>query len=132
MISAGDFRNGITIEYDKQLLKSAIQRTDEMTYEEANPNPDPDYAPKLIYAEVLFHHEYSAGGLRRGKNHHLKFQNITLYGKQPLIVAFKGYDEAHMCSDIIFENLVWNEKHIADFSEITYSANEFCENITIK
>jgi len=124
--------SNISIELDELQLKHALQRQDDVTYRQANPDPDPAYAPELARVEVLFHHEYSAGGQRRGKNHDLFFKNITIHGHQTPKISFKGYDESHMSRDIVFENIVWNGKRITDFNEITYSANEFCENITIK
>jgi hypothetical protein len=71
------YRN-INIEYDEVLQMPTLQNSDTHKYV----NENPDHSPYLMGAVVKFHHEYSAGGNRRGKNRNITFENIYLHGRQ--------------------------------------------------
>lgn len=120
----------INIEYDDVIPQPKLQRTEMQTY--AGSDPDPDFAPALFFSEVIFHHEYSAKGFGRGKNHDFRIKNIHLYGRQMPRIKLQGYDKEHQCSDFLFEDIYWNDKKINDLSDIDYSCNEYCENITLR
>ncbi len=118
----------ISIEYDDSLPTPAIQTSDA---DNVYTNRIPDYAPDMISVLVCFHHEYSAGGGRRGKNHHFLFENIRLYAKQLPNLAFEGYDREHRTSDIRIRGLFLNDRPLSK-TELALRQNEFCESITVE
>lgn len=122
------YRN-INVEYDDVILKSRIQKNDEETY--VNPG-DENHSPYLLSSIVEFHKEYSAGGTIRGKNRRITFENISLYGKQRIRLAFTGSDMEHKSSDIKIINLRHNGERITDFSQTDLIMTETTENITIE
>jgi len=115
----------ISVEFEDEIPAGKIQTKDSEVYK----NPDPDYRPMLMYAEVLCHPEYSAGGTRRGKNRRLTFKNVRLYGRQAPQICFKGYDKEHQCSDIRISDLYWNGEKVSKLSAEQLQIREFCENI---
>lgn len=72
-----------------------------------------------------------AGGTRRGKNRDFLFENINLYGRQPLKMNFVGYDDEHKTSNITIKNLYHNGKKITEIPKENFKQNEFCKNIKI-
>jgi len=118
------YRN-INVEYDNVIPKSLIQKNDVQTYQ----NTDHDFAPALISVISTYHHEYSAGGTRRGINRHITFKNIHLYGRQKPTLYFKGYDEAHQTKDILVEDLYWNEELLTSFNDEDFILDDYTENI---
>lgn len=120
----------IRVEYDDVIPKPIIQTNDAHRY--ADEPADPDFAPYLICSEVVFHHEYSAGGGRRGKNRDITFQNIRLFGQQKIAIHIAGFDEAHPSADITIDGLYQNGKKITSFEECELTCNPFCENIRLK
>ncbi len=122
------YRN-INVEYDDIIPKEHIQTSDEHKYEDFPVNTE--YVPKLLAVEAGYHHEYSAGGQRRGKNNNILFENIHLYGSQPIKMYFKGYDEDHKTSNITVKNLYYNEKLVTKIPEENIEKNKFVENINI-
>ena len=118
------FRN-INVEYDGVIPKALIQKDDGETYQ----NTDIHYAPKLINVISAFHHEYSAGGTRRGINRKITYKNIRLYGRQKPTLSFKGYDPEHQTKDILVEDLYWNGEVIPSFQEEDFLVGEHTENI---
>ena len=118
----------IRVEMDEQIPRYRIQKSDNEVYE----NTDPDYMPYLISATVEFHHEYSAGGTRRGKNRDIRFENISLLSPRAPRLRFKGYDEAHKTENINIKNLTHNGVRVCDFSQTELDLQEFTENITIE
>ena len=101
--------------------------TDLNKYENENPN----FAPYAVCVEVMFHHEYSAGGDRRGKNRRLSFENIRLYGRQQPSFVFAGHSKEANVSDITIKDFYYNGKKLCD-GEYALWKNEYCENIVIK
>jgi len=118
----------IRVEMDEQIPRYRIQKSDNEVYE----NTDPDYMPYLISAIVEFHHEYSAGGTRRGKNRDMRFENIHLLSPRAPRLRFKGYDEAHKTENITIKNLTHNGVRVRDFSQTELLDRGFTENITIE
>ncbi len=121
------YRN-INIEYDEVILKGIIQNKDCERYQ----NNDLDYTPNLICVISAFHHEYSAGGTRRGINRNMLFSNIHLYGRQMPKLYFEGYDDTHQTKDIVIENLHWNGQLLKKFNEDQFVTGEFTQNICYK
>ena len=91
---------------------------------------DPDYAPAVIAAQVVHHHEYSAGSTRQGKNRKLTFENIQLTGRQQVRFKFEGFDGEHQTRDVLVRNFTVNGKPLAK-EQLRLTTNEFCENIQI-
>ena len=116
----------INVEYDDIICKPVIQRADAQVYE----NPDPDYAPPLMKVYIQFHYEYSAGGTRRGRCHHINFRNIHLWGRQRPRLEFEGYDAEHPVEEITVEDLYHNGKLLSSFAETDYSANAHTRHIS--
>ena len=118
--------SNINIELDDTIPAPMLQRSDDHEYT----NIDPDYSPSIITAEVLFHYEYSAGGTRRGKNHHITFSNIRLYGRQKPKFCFRGYDDEHGTYDIKVEKFYINDKLIGK-DDFSVEINEYWRDISI-
>ena len=114
----------IRIECDEVIPKPLIQRSNAQVYE----NVDPDYMPETVCAEVIHHHEYSAGSDRRGKNRRMTFKNVHLYGSHAPTAKFVGYDESHKTEDILLSDFYWNDKRVTA-DEIGWDVREFAENI---
>ena len=90
---------------------------------------DPDYAPAVIVAQAVYHHEYSAGSTRHGKNRNLTFENIQLIGRQAVRFKFEGYDAEHLTSDVTVRGFTVNGKPLLEYQLLQ---NEFCRNIRIE
>ena len=120
------FRN-IRVEYDDRIPQPMIQRRDDHSYEQR----DPDYAPAIINVEVLYHHEYSAGGIRRGKNHDILFDRIYLYGSQKPIFSFNGYSAEYATSNITIQNFHYNDEPLTEDDAYQWNVGDFCENIQL-
>jgi len=116
----------ITVEYDSIIPKPLVQKNDTHRYE----NCDLEYNPHLICVEVCFHHEYSAGGHRRGKNRSILFENIRLYGKHTPKLFLKGYNEEYGVSDIVVRELYLNDTLLTK-ADVKIEENKFCKNIQI-
>ena len=121
------YRN-INVEYDDIIYTPMIQADDSATYV----NRDENYKPWLICVITSYHHEYSAGGTRRGKTHDITFENIHLYGKHTPSMYFEGYDEEHKTKDITVKNVYHNGKLITEFSPENFVKKDFAENIIYK
>ena len=118
---------GITVELDDTVPQPYVQKSDDDGYRQS----DPDYAPKIIAAAVTFHHEYSAGGRRRGRNRDIVFSDISLIGRQKPVFRFAGYDEDHGCENIRIERFLHNGKPIRE-GDYDLIADEFCRGIEVK
>jgi len=115
----------INIEYDNEIPKPMLQSDDNEAYQ----NTDPDYTPFIIHVLSQYHHEYSAGGTRRGINHGITFKNINLYGRQKPLLHFKGSDSEHLTSDVVVENLYWNGELVTSFDNEDFIIDEHTDNI---
>lgn len=118
----------ITVEYDDRIPEPLIQGSDEENYF----GSDPNYAPALINAEVIFHPEYSAGGMRRGKIRNVTYRNIHLFSNQQPAIGLYGFDRKHLCKNIVIKDLYWNNQKINQVKFILFQQNEFCENVTFE
>ena len=117
----------IRIEADEEIPKMVIQQRDGETYV----NPDPSYMPSTVCARVVFHHEYSAGGARRGKNRHITFRNVNVLGPHSPKVRMEGYDETHKTEHILIENLTWNGKPVTELSGEAWDIRDFADDVKI-
>ena len=116
--------------FDEIIPETLIQTNDEESYFERE--KDKNFVAGTIVVVTEFHHEYSAGGTRRGKNHDILFENINVYGFQPIKLAFLGYDENHKTSNITIRNIYKNGKLIKEIPSEDIYVNEFAENIKIE
>ena len=114
----------IRIECDEVIPKPLIQRADAERYV----NTDPDYMPDTVCVEVVYHHEYSAGSDRRGKNRDMVFKNLHLYGPHAPSAKFVGHDESHKTENILLSDLYWNGKRVTA-DDIRWNVMDFAENI---
>ena len=117
----------IRVEADEEIPKPLIQKTDGERYR----NTAPDYQPRLIRVEACYHHEYSAGGSRRGKNRDITFQNIRFYAKKAPRISFLGYDADHKTANILVRDLYLNDEKCTA-STVEAELGPFTENIRIE
>lgn len=120
------YRN-ITIEYDDNMIMPQIQHSDDHKFNEKWPYYE---TPTLVKVEVVYDKEYSAGGVRRGKNRNLLFENIYVYSKYKPLFQFCGYDEESSVSEVTVKNFFLNGKPMKK-SDCVISENEFCKNINV-
>ena len=118
----------INIEADEVIPPPILQANDSETYE----NNDPDYMPPTISVTVVFHHEYSGGGQRRGKNRDFLFENIHVFGEKSPKIECLGYDGEHKTENIRIRNLTLNGEPIKELSGDDYQVGDFTENIIIE
>jgi len=119
------FRN-INIECDEVIPQPRIQRSDSDTYAEG----DPAYMPQTMKVEVVYHHEYSKGSeQKRGKNRHIRFENINVWGDKPPRFGCAGYDEAHMTENGRVLNLMHNGVPMEEMQEENWCVGPYCRDI---
>jgi hypothetical protein len=119
----------INIETDEIIPKSLIQKNDEHKYE----NTDLNFMPVTICAQVVYHHEYSAGSeKRRGKNRNILFKNINVIGDKLPKVLLEGYDEEHKTENITISNLCLNGKPISTLPPENIEIKNHVENVKIE
>lgn len=115
----------IRVELDEDIPVPRIQNLDDVPYGEIAPG----YTPALIGAYVLFHHEYSAGGTRRGKNRDLRFSDIHVYGGGTLVFDFAGYSDDYGCRDIVIQDVYQNGVLLMEPDSYRLSIGAHCSNI---
>lgn len=115
----------IRVEVDEDVPIPRIQNLDSVPYGEIVPG----YTPTLIGAYVLFHHEYSAGGTRRGKNRVLLFEDIHVYGGGVPVFDFAGYSDAFGCTDIVIRDVYHDGVLLTEPDSYCLSVGAHCQNI---
>ena len=118
----------INIEADEIIPISLIQKNNAQVYQ----NTDINYMPLTISIGVVYHHEYSAGGVRRGRNRNIIFKNINLYSNKLPKMQFFGYDNAHKTENILITNFYLNGNPITALPESNWNIGEFAENIRLE
>ena len=119
----------IRVEYDDVIPELKLQDWDAVKYEDTD--RDPDFAPQLIRAEVMYHHEYSSRGERRGRNRNLLFEDIHVTGRQPVKMGFEGIDGEHACSDVTVRRIFRNGEPVR-FADGQVHIDPVCRNIRIE
>ncbi|MFA5203114.1 MAG: glycosyl hydrolase family 28 protein [Lentisphaeria bacterium] len=119
----------IRVEYDPVCQAPAIQGTDQEAFVE---DTNSRYLPALMSSSILKHHEYSAGGARRGKNHDILFKDIQVTATRMPPSSFGGYDEAHQTARVKIENLRLNGKKLTTLTEAMIALRPFANDITIQ
>ena len=117
----------IRIEMDEVIPPPRYQYRDSEPYGEVTPG----FVPPVIRADVLYHHEYSAGGARRGINRNLTFENIQIFGGVRPCFGFSGYSDEFGCRDIVIRNVAVNGKRLTDPAEYSLQVGGHCENISV-
>ncbi len=112
------YRN-INVEYDDVILHPKGQKSDDDTYENTL-----GWTPYLIAVRTMYHHEYSAGGTRRGKTDNILFENIRMLGIHPPKVKVFGYDEEHKSKDITFKNFSRNGEPITEWNVFEFETGD--------
>lgn len=115
----------IRVEMDEVVPPPRIQNLDDVPYGEIVPG----YTPALIGVDVLFHHEYSAGGTRRGKNHALLFEDLFVYGNGIVQMFFGGYSDVYSCSDIVIRRIYQNGVLLTEPDSYRLTVGAHCSNI---
>ncbi len=118
----------IRVEADEIIPAPRIQTHDAEVYE----NTDADYIPTLINVGIDFHHEYSAGGTRRGRNRNINFHNIRLWGNHVPTVCCYGYDDDHKTENVIISGLYYNDTLLSMLDENHLLIGKHTENIRIE
>jgi hypothetical protein len=119
----------INIEADEVIPKSLIQKKDDEVYV----NTDPNFMPITLCAEIIYHHEYSAGSATRlGKIRNILFNNINVYGDKMPKAHFFGYDEEHKTENILITNLRLSGEPITALTGKDWYIGEFTDNIRIE
>lgn len=94
----------IRIEMDEVIPPPRYQYLDREPYGEITPG----FVPAIVRADVQFHHEYSAGGTRRGKNRDLVFEDIRIAGDIVPVFGFAGYSDEFGCRNIVVRDVYVN------------------------
>ena len=115
----------IRVEMDEVIPPPRLQQFEAVPYGEETPG----YYPPVICGVVLFHHEYSAGGERRGRNRDLLFEDIEIFGDFKPAVSFDGYSEEFGCRDITVRRVFLNGKPIECADKLAWHIGKHCENI---
>ena len=118
----------INIEADEIIPTPLIQKNDTDTYI----NTDLSYMPHTICVVVVFHHEYSAGGERRGKNRDILLRNIQVYSDKMPKVLCEGYDELHKTENVLIQNLMRNGSPVTELVGEDWDIRAFAENIRLE
>ncbi|MBE6615856.1 MAG: hypothetical protein E7631_11210 [Ruminococcaceae bacterium] len=118
------FQN-IRIELDEVVPPPRYQYYDDVPYGDVSPG----YVPSLIRSDVQFHHEYSAGGTRRGVNRDLLFSDIRITGDVVPVFGFAGYSDEACCKDIEIRNIYRNGRLLTDPAEYSLHLGEHCFRI---
>ena len=119
----------IRVEYDAVNPKPRRQKSDDDVYV---PNPNSTFMADLLGSHITYIPEYSAGGLRRGKNRNITFRNIFVTAPAMPPSAFRGYDQEHQSENILIDGLYLNGERITDLEEARISANEFVSGLTLR
>jgi len=115
----------IRVEADEIIPAPVMQEREDETYR----SPDKNYMPYLISATVNFHHEYSAGGQRRGHNRNFTYRNIHLYGDHPPKIRFAGYDDSHKTENMVITNIYHNDRLVEALGEENQTIGDFADSI---
>lgn len=115
----------IYIETDEVIPSPMYQRKETDVYV----NSDSSYCPNIINNHIVFHHEYSVGGDRRGKNRQFTYKNIFVYGNHPVKFRFSGYDENHKVENIRISDVYLNDERLTEITEENMVVEAFAENI---
>ena len=115
----------IRVEMDDVIPPPRIQQFNDVPYGDITPG----YYPPVICGVVFYHHEYSAGGSRRGRNRDLLFEDIRISGDFTPAVSFGGHSDEFGCRDITIRRLFLNGTLLRDTEALAWQIGDHCENI---
>ena len=118
------YRN-IRVELDETIPAPRLQEYDRVPYGPV----ESGYVPPLICARVEFHHEYSAGGTRRGRNRNLLFEDIKVRGGGAPIVDIAGYSETAQCRDVTVRGVCVDGRPLLSERDFIWRIGDHCENV---
>ena len=118
----------INVECDEKILPPQIQNNDSEIYV----NPDPNYMPYTISANIIYYQPYSMDYEKeRGRNKNIKYENINLIADRPPKCRILGYDKDHCTENVTITNLMWNGVPIEKLDGENWVQNEFTSNIKL-
>ena len=115
----------IRVELDEIIPPPRYQYLDKEPYGEITPG----FVPAVIRSDVQFHHEYSAGGTRRGINRDLLFEDIEVFGNVVPVFGFSGYSDEACCRDIEIRRVYVNGRLAEEPGEYALHIGDHCRNI---
>ena len=115
----------VRVELDETIPAPRLQEYDRVPYGIV----ESGYVPPLICARVEFHHEYSAGGTRRGRNRNLLFEDIKVRGGGAPIVDIAGYSETAMCRDVTVRGVCVDGRPLLSERDFIWRIGDHCENV---
>jgi hypothetical protein len=115
----------IRCEFDDPAPLPAYQWSEKDPYE---PHYEANYQPFLFSASITYHEEYSESKERRGRIHDVTLRNIQINGTQKPILRFFGFDEQHLCENIIFDGILRNGIRLTE-DDFDIQKNSFTANI---
>lgn len=119
----------ICVEYDRVIPAPVIQKNDEEQYRNGNLS----YVPPLFSSSVIFHHEYSAGGTRRGKNRNLTVRKIYLTSSgHEAKFEFSGYNEEHAVENVSVSEIYVDGRRISSAGELEITSGDFVRGLTFE
>ena len=122
----------IRVEMDDGPLPSLIQTDDAQTYEAclaARAAEFADYLPPLFCAQVIFHHEYSAGGKERGRIEGITLSGIRVTAPRMPALVTRGYDADHMVRDLRIRDIRLNGERLTDPAALNLQAGDFTGDV---
>lgn len=106
--------------------RPVIQKTEDQPFAD---DPLSDYTPPVITNEIIYIPEYSAGGIKRGRNRKISYRNIQVSAAAMPPCCFRGFDAEHLVEDITIDGIYLNGKRLDDVAEIPLLKYIFTRNI---
>lgn len=119
----------LRIEYDPVIQHPAIQKDDESVYV---PDPKSTYMPHAVLFEIVKHPEYSEGLERRGYIYDITLRNIRIHADRMPECSFRGYDEEHAVSNVLFDGLFLGDKRITSLEDAQVRLGEHVRDVKIQ
>ena len=119
----------LRIEYDPVIQRPAIQKDDESVYV---PDPKSTYMPHAVLFEIVKHPEYSEGLERRGYIYDITLRNIHIQADRMPECLFRGYDEEHAVSNVLFDGLFLRDRRLTNLEDAQVRLGEHARDIKIQ
>ena len=125
----------IRAEMDDGPLPSLIQTDDAQTYEACLAGRAAEfegYLPPLFCAQVIFHHEYSAGGKERGRIDGITLSGIRVTAPRMPALRVRGYDADHMVRGLQIRDISLNGARITDPAALNLQLGDFTGDVSVE
>ena len=119
--------DNIRVEFDDVIPPPIYQHTDEQRYD---PNADPNFCPKL--AEIIILKTPYSQDEQNGTVDSITFRNIRVLGARRPNVNLQGLDDQHKVSNVLFEEIYFNDVRVQALDEIPMTKNQFVEQTTLQ